>query len=78
MFTKVLVQTMMGAPHSVYHGGLLRATVRYFDKDRVRPGLPQEVGALVDMLAPDGGGHPTGQFEPERDAQADCAGVGVW
>ncbi len=47
---------MMGEPHSVYHGGLLRATVRYFDKDRVRPGLPQDVGALVDMLAPDGAG----------------------
>ncbi len=56
VYTKVLTQTTMGAPHSVYHGGLLRATVRYYDKDLVRPGLPQDVGALVDTLAPDGVG----------------------
>jgi len=56
VYTKVLTQTMLGAPHSVYHGGLLRATVRYYDRDLVRPGLPKDVGALVDMLAPDGVG----------------------
>jgi hypothetical protein len=54
--TKVLTQTMLGSPHSVYHGGLLRGTVRYFDKDLVRPGLPADVGALVDKLAADGVG----------------------
>ncbi len=54
VYTKVLTQTMLGAPHSVYHGGLLRATVRYFDADRVRPGLPLDVGALVDELRADG------------------------
>jgi hypothetical protein len=54
--TKILIQTTMGAPHSVYHGGLLRATVRYYDKDLVRPGLPADVSALVDMLAADGVG----------------------
>jgi hypothetical protein len=53
VITKVLTQTMLGSPHSVYHGGLLRGTVRYFDKDLVRPGLPADVGALVDMLAAD-------------------------
>ncbi len=47
---------MLGAPHSVYHGGLLRGTVRYFDKDFVRPGLPKDVSALVDMLSPNGVG----------------------
>ena len=56
VFTKVLTQTMLGSPHSVYHGGLLRGTVRYFDKDQVRPGLPADVGALVDSLAADGVG----------------------
>ena len=40
----------MGAPQSVYNGGLLRATVRYFDQDRARPGLPPDVSALVDHL----------------------------
>ena len=48
--TKVLTHVMLGAPQSVYHGGLLRATVRYFDPDRARPGLPPEVAALVDQL----------------------------
>ena len=47
---------MLGAPHSVYHGGLLRATVRYYDKDLCRPGVPQDVGALVDKLTSDGVG----------------------
>ncbi len=56
VYTKVLTQTTMGAPHSVYHGGLLRATVRYFDADRMRPGLPPDVGALVDELRADGVG----------------------
>ena len=53
VFTKGLTQVMLGAPQSVYNGGLLRATVRYFDPDRRRPGLPQDVAALVDTLASD-------------------------
>ena len=47
---------MLGAPQSVYNGGLLRASVRYFDQDRERPGLPQDVAALVDTLASDAAG----------------------
>jgi hypothetical protein len=43
----------MGAPQSVYCGGLLRATVRYFDPQRRRPGLPADVSALVDELSAD-------------------------
>jgi len=34
--TKGLTQVTMGAPQSIYNGGLLRATVRYFDRDRAR------------------------------------------
>ena len=56
VFTKGLTQVMMGAPHSVYTGGLLRATVRYYDSDRARPGLPRDVAALVDKLDADGAG----------------------
>jgi len=56
VLTKGLTQVTMGAPQSVYNGGLLRATVRYFDRDRVRPGLPLDVAALVDELRPDGVG----------------------
>ena len=56
VFTKVLTQVMFGSPQYMYHGGLLRATVRYFDADRMRPGLPLDVAALVDELRPDGAG----------------------
>jgi hypothetical protein len=51
--TKGLTQVTMGAPQTIYCGGLLRATVRYFDQDRTRPGLPPDVAALVDELGPD-------------------------
>ncbi len=53
VYTKGLTQVTLGSPQSVYNGGLLRATVRYFDHDRARPGLPPDVAALVDKLAPD-------------------------
>lgn len=47
---EALVQTMLGAPMPVYHGGLLHCPVRYFDDERRRPGLPLDVGALVDSV----------------------------
>jgi hypothetical protein len=50
VITKGLVQTTMGTPQTIYNGGLLRATVRYFDGDLQRPGLPQDVSALVNGL----------------------------
>ena len=53
VFTKVLTQVMLGLPQYMYHGGMLRATVRYYDRDRARPGLPLDVAALVDKLGPD-------------------------
>jgi len=53
VITKGLVQTTMGTPQTIYNGGLLRATVRYFDADLQRPGLPQDVAALVDLLKAD-------------------------
>jgi len=53
VLTKVLTQVTLGAPQSIYNGGLLRATVRYFDRDRARPGLPPDVAALVDELGPE-------------------------
>jgi len=51
--TKGLIQMTMGCPQPVYNGGLVQATVRYFDADRARPGLPQDVAALVDELSGD-------------------------
>ncbi|MEQ9437669.1 MAG: hypothetical protein RIG62_01430 [Cyclobacteriaceae bacterium] len=50
VITKALVQTTMGTPQSIYFGGLLRARLRYFDADRQRPGLPEDVAALVEGL----------------------------
>ncbi|MEO9005296.1 MAG: hypothetical protein ABI288_11190 [Ginsengibacter sp.] len=52
--TKALVQTTMGTPQTIYNGGLLRATVRYFDADKRIPGLPVDVAALVESLKDDG------------------------
>ena len=56
VYTKGLTQVMMGAPQTVYTGGLLRATLRYFDPDRGRPGLPPDVVTLVDKLGRDSAG----------------------
>jgi hypothetical protein len=53
VFTNGLMQMTTGAPHTCFNGGLLRAHVRYFDIDRVRPGLPEDVTALVEKVAPD-------------------------
>ena len=53
VLVKGLVQVAMGAPPPVYNGGLLRATVRYFDADEKRPGMPADVAALVDEVAAD-------------------------
>jgi hypothetical protein len=49
-----LVQLTLGAPNHIYHGGLLHASLRYFDPERRRPGLPPEVAALVERLTPNG------------------------
>ena len=50
---KGLTQLTTGAPQSVFNGGLLRSTVRYFDCDAQRPGMPADVAALVDHLSAD-------------------------
>ncbi len=49
-----LVQLMLGGPNHVYHGGLLHCRLFYFDPVRRRPGLPADVAALVERIAPDG------------------------
>lgn len=45
-----LVQQMMGGPNHIYHGGLLHVRLRYFDAERKRPGIPEDVAALVTAL----------------------------
>jgi hypothetical protein len=49
-----LVQMAMGTPAAIYHGGLLHASVRYFDPQGRRPGLPEGVAALVERITPEG------------------------
>jgi hypothetical protein len=48
-----LAQLTMGSPLPVYNGGHLMATIRVFDRSLLRPGLPQEVGALVQEIHAD-------------------------
>jgi hypothetical protein len=45
--TEALIQLTLGAPQIIYNGGLLFAPLRYYDLGRHRPGLPQDVAALV-------------------------------
>ena len=51
--TEALVQLMLGAPQIMYNGGLLHASVRYFDPARRRPGIPEDVAALVTKIEAD-------------------------
>jgi len=48
--TEALVQLTCGGPQIIYHGGLLHVRLRYFDAEARRPGLPPDVGALVEAL----------------------------
>lgn len=45
-----LVQLMLGAPNHIYHGGLMHTSVRYFDPENQRPGIPADVAALVERI----------------------------
>ena len=48
--TEALIQLTLGAPQLLYNGGLLLAPLRYFDAQLKRPGLPQDVAALVTVV----------------------------
>jgi hypothetical protein len=48
--TEALVQLTLGGPQPMYNGGLLHTTLRYFDAERQRPGLPADVAALVTQV----------------------------
>jgi hypothetical protein len=47
----VLVQLMLGGLPPKHQGEVLQARLRYFDPARRRPGLPEDVAALVEKLA---------------------------
>ena len=44
------MQLTCGGPQTVYHGGLLHTRLRYYDAVVRRPGLPEDVSALVSHL----------------------------
>ncbi len=44
---------MLGGMPPKHQGEVLQARVRYFDPSRRRPGLPEDVAALVDTLKAD-------------------------
>jgi hypothetical protein len=48
--TDALVRLMFGALVASREGGLINARLRYFDPDRKRAGVPQDVAALVSEL----------------------------
>jgi hypothetical protein len=51
--TESLVQLMWGALMPGRTGGLLNARVRYFDPDRRRAGVPEDVAAIVSAMSDD-------------------------
>lgn len=54
IFAEGLVQTMLGAPLHLYHGGLQHTSVRYHDAQQQRAGLPPDTAALVHAVDRDG------------------------
>ena len=50
---EALVHLTLGGPMPAYHGGHLHVAVRYFDVAEGRPGLPDEVSALVEKITAD-------------------------
>ena len=48
-----LVHLTTGGPQAIYWGGLAQGRLRYFDAEQQRPGLPEDVAALVTGLESD-------------------------
>lgn len=53
VFVAGLGQMTLGAPNPCFNGGLLCSRLRYFDAEEERPGLPQDVSALVEQIGRD-------------------------
>ncbi|MFF0344509.1 hypothetical protein [Kribbella sp. NPDC004875] len=51
--TEALLQLTTGSPQVLYNGGLTQLHVRYFDASAQRPGLPDDVAALVSDIRPE-------------------------
>ena len=48
--TGALVNLTMGGLNPLWCGGLLHSELRYFDPEKLRPGLPEDVAALVTSI----------------------------
>ena len=51
--TGALVNLTLGGTQPLWCGGLLHSELRYFDPERRRPGLPEDVAALVTAIEPE-------------------------
>ena len=76
--TEALLQLTCGGPQIIYHGGLLHTRLRYFDAEQRRPGLPADVGALVDRIDGRPAARAPGQHQPAARATAGGAGRRLW
>jgi hypothetical protein len=76
--TEALVQLTLGCPQVIYYGGMLNARVRYFDGQQRRPGLPDDVAALVDAVAQSRVSLTLVNLSPqqERDVIVQAGGLG--
>jgi hypothetical protein len=52
--TEALVNLTLGGNHPGSSGNILHSRVRYFDPERRRAGLPEDVAALVERITPQG------------------------
>jgi hypothetical protein len=48
-----LAQMLFGAPMHISHGGLQHGKLRYFDGEKSRPGLPEDVSVMVSEVSSD-------------------------
>ena len=51
--TGALVNLTLGGSNPLWCGGLLNCELRYFDPVRQRPGLPEDVAALITQITPE-------------------------
>ena len=67
---EALTHLTTGGPQTIYWGGLAQGRVRHFDFDRRRPGLPEDVAALVSGVSADGAELTLVNLSPSRTRRA--------
>ena len=64
-----LIQLTMGGPFPLYNGGLLQVSVCYYDIDKKRMGLPENIAALVSKIGAEGIDLTLINLHPTRSGQ---------